>query len=124
MFPWTFSIIDFLSERWHAARPSPEGAIAARGFEVVDDTRSSDKRILAPTDWKNVGQLTYGRVSQTVDAARSPQASGKPSYNTANDLVECLGWECLDAKFYSGLSKDLDISRCSTWSFLRFSGVS
>jgi hypothetical protein len=32
----------------------------------VEDTQSSDEGILAPTGWKNVGQLTYRELSQTV----------------------------------------------------------
>jgi hypothetical protein len=52
----------------HARHLSPEGAIAARGFRQVKDTRSSDEGILAPAGEKNVRQLTYGKVSQDVDA--------------------------------------------------------
>ena len=71
MFPCTFSIIYILSDKQgfqHARRSSPEGTITTSGFRLVEDRRSSDEGILAPTGWKNVGQLTYGRVSQTGDA--------------------------------------------------------
>jgi hypothetical protein len=36
----------------------------------VEDTQSSDEQILAPMRQKNVRQLTYGPISQTVDAER------------------------------------------------------
>jgi hypothetical protein len=32
----------------------------------VEDIRGSDAKILAPTALKNVGQLTYRQISQTV----------------------------------------------------------
>jgi hypothetical protein len=37
----------------------------------VEDTQSSDEGILAPASEKNVRQLTYGKISQDVDAGPS-----------------------------------------------------